>query len=76
MRCELCRNELDELMGKVEVERNRFQKTSQNEDAVSAMPLFSVNHKFFLNQEDSSYTLSLEAQSPIDFVLLQVNYRA
>ena len=54
------------------MERNRYQVTSQNESAVSALPYFSINDKFALNQEDATYTLSLEVQSPIDYVLLQV----
>jgi len=54
------------------MERSQYQVTSQNDSAVSALPFFSVNDKFILNQDDASYTLSLEVQSPIDYVLLQV----
>jgi len=60
------------LTDRLQVERNRYQVTSQNDSAISAMPHFSINDKFILNQEDASYTLSLEVQSPIDYVLLQV----
>jgi len=63
---------LEELSDRLQVERNRYQVTSQDDNAISAMPHFSVNDKFILNQEDASYTLSLEVQSPIDYVLLQV----
>jgi len=63
---------LEELTDRLQVERNRYQVTSQDDSAISAMPHFSVNDKFILNQEDASYTLSLEVQSPIDYVLLQV----
>lgn len=57
---------------KLNMERSQYQVTSQNDSAVSALPFFSVNDKFILNQDDASYTLSLEVQSPIDYVLLQV----
>jgi len=56
----------------LQVERDRYQVTSQDDSAISAMPHFSINDKFILNQDDASYTLSLEVQSPIDYVLLQV----
>jgi len=67
-----CRKELEELSNRLEVERNRYQVTSQHDTAISAMPHFSINDKFILNQDDASYMLSLEVQSPIDYVLLQV----
>jgi len=74
-RCfKLCRKELEELSDRLQVERDRYQVTSQDESAISAMPQFSINDKFILNQEDASYVLSLEVQSPIDYVLLQVWY--
>jgi len=60
------------LSDRLQVERDRYQVTSQDESAISAMPQFSINDKFILNQEDASYVLSLEVQSPIDYVLLQV----
>ena len=66
------RKELEELNKRLDEERNRYQVTSQDDSAISAMPHFSINDKFVLNQEDASYTLSLEVQSPIDYVLLQV----
>ena len=40
--------------------------------AVSALPAFQVNDKFSLNQDEAWYTLSIELQSPIDMVVLQV----
>ena len=63
---------MEELSERLQVERNRYQQTSQSDDAISAMPHFGINDKFVLNQDDSSYTLSIEVQSPIDYILLQV----
>ena len=37
---------------------------------------FPVNDKFVLNEEDASYTLFMEIQASIDYVLLQVTYCA
>ena len=39
---------------------------------MSALPAFQVNDKFSLNQDEAWYTLSIELQSPIDMVVLQV----
>ena len=54
-------------------ERERYQVTAQNKNAISAVPHFNVNDKFVLNREDASYMLSLEVQMAIDNVLLQVS---
>lgn len=53
-------------------EREKYQQTATSKTAISAVPHFDINDKFVLNQEDASYTLSLELQLPIDNVLLQV----
>ncbi|XP_046582061.1 Bardet-Biedl syndrome 7 protein homolog isoform X2 [Haliotis rubra] len=65
------RNEVDNLQQKVLDEREKYQQTAFSKDAVSAVPIFSINDKFVLNCEDASYSLSLELQMPIDNVLLQ-----
>ena len=39
---------------------------------MSALPQFPVNNKFVLNQDEAWYTLSIELQVPIDFIMLQV----
>jgi len=67
-----CRKELEDLQKKVQVERDRYQVTSQSPKAISAVPKFNVNDKFNLIREDASYILSLELQVAIDNVVLQV----
>jgi Bardet-Biedl syndrome 7 protein len=69
----LLRKEIEELQKKVLAERENYQVTAQDKKAISAVPHFNINHKFVLNQEDASYTLSLEVQMAIDNVLLQVS---
>ena len=53
-------------------ERKNYQQTAQKDTAISAVPYFNINDKFILNRDDASYTLSLEVQTSIDNVLLQV----
>ncbi|KAL4641776.1 Bardet-Biedl syndrome 7 protein [Arapaima gigas] len=65
------RAELEQLQLKVLQEREKYQQTSQSSTAVSAVPVFSVNDKFTLCQDDASYSLTLEVQTAIDNLLLQ-----
>ncbi|KAG8454093.1 hypothetical protein GDO86_000653 [Hymenochirus boettgeri] len=65
------RSELEQLQFKVLQEREKYQHSSQSVTAVSAVPVFSVNDKFTLNQDDASYSLILEVQMAIDNVLIQ-----
>lgn len=67
-----CRSELDDLQKKVSDEKDKYQQAAHSKTSVSAVPLFPVSDKFVLNKDDASYTLSLELQSPIDNILLQV----
>ena len=64
--------EIEELQQKVNMERERYQMLAQSSSAVSAVPKFSLNDKFSLSRDDASYTLSIEVESAIDTVLLQV----
>lgn len=66
------RLELDELQARVAVERERYQQNTQHETGLSAVPMFPVNERFSLSKEDAAYTLSIELQIPVDYVLLQV----
>lgn len=43
-------------------------------NALSALPQFEINDKFVLNQDEAWYTLSIELQSPIDMVVMQVSW--
>jgi len=52
-------------------ERDKYQQTALSDTAVSAVPPFNINDRFFLSHEDASYTLSIEVQMPIDTILLQ-----
>ncbi|XP_006629230.1 Bardet-Biedl syndrome 7 protein isoform X1 [Lepisosteus oculatus] len=65
------RAELEQLQIKVLQEREKYQQSSQSSKAVSAVPVFSINDKFTLCQDDASYSLTLEVQTAIDNVLLQ-----
>ncbi|XP_063046463.1 Bardet-Biedl syndrome 7 protein [Engraulis encrasicolus] len=65
------RAELEQLQVKVLQGREKYQQSSQSSTAVSAVPVFSVNDKFTLCQDDASYSLTLEVQSAIDNLLLQ-----
>lgn len=66
------RAELEQLQVKVLQGREQYQQTSQSSTAVSAVPVFSINDKFTLCQDDASYSLTLEVQTAIDNLLLQV----
>lgn len=66
------RSELEQLQMKVLQGREKYQQTSQSSTAVSAVPVFNVNDKFTLCQDDASYSLTLEVQTAIDNLLLQV----
>lgn len=52
-------------------ERERYQLNTQHETGLSAVPIFPINDKFSLSKEDAAYTLSIELQIPVDYVLLQ-----
>ncbi|XP_068440993.1 Bardet-Biedl syndrome 7 protein isoform X2 [Clinocottus analis] len=68
---EALRTELEQLQVKVLQGREQYQQTSQSSTAVSAVPVFSINDKFTLSQDDASYSLTLEVQTAIDNLLLQ-----
>uniref|UniRef100_A0A671MP00 Cyclin-A2-like n=1 Tax=Sinocyclocheilus anshuiensis TaxID=1608454 RepID=A0A671MP00_9TELE len=65
------RAELEQLQVKVLQGREKYQQSSQSNTAVSAVPVFSINDKFTLCQDDASYSLTLEVQTAIDNLLLQ-----
>lgn len=67
------RAELEQLQVKVLQGREQYQQISQSSTAVSAVPVFSINDKFTLCQDDASYSLTLEVQTAIDNLLLQVH---
>uniref|UniRef100_A0A671W8M7 Bardet-Biedl syndrome 7 protein homolog n=1 Tax=Sparus aurata TaxID=8175 RepID=A0A671W8M7_SPAAU len=69
---EALRAELEQLQVRVLQGREQYQQTSQSSTAVSAVPVFSINDKFTLCQDDASYSLTLEVQTAIDNLLLQV----
>uniref|UniRef100_A0A8C7USD7 Bardet-Biedl syndrome 7 n=1 Tax=Oncorhynchus mykiss TaxID=8022 RepID=A0A8C7USD7_ONCMY len=66
------RAELDQLQMKVLQGSVKYQQTSQSSTAISAMHMFSVNDKFTLCQDDASYSLTLEVQTAIGNLLLQL----
>lgn len=74
--CPPFRAELEQLQGKVLQGREQYQQTTQSSTAVSAVPVFNINDKFTLCQDDASYSLTLEVQTAIDNLLLQVSRRS
>uniref|UniRef100_A0AAZ3NQ16 Uncharacterized protein n=1 Tax=Oncorhynchus tshawytscha TaxID=74940 RepID=A0AAZ3NQ16_ONCTS len=66
------RAELDQLQMKVLQGSVKYQQTSQSSTAISAMHMFSVNDTFTLCQDDASYSLTLEVQTAIGNLLLQM----
>ncbi len=66
------RAELEQLQVKVLQGREQYQQTSQSSTAVSAVPVLSINDKFSISQDDASYSLTIEVQTAIDNLLLQV----
>ena len=70
------RQEVESLETKVLQSRERYQeaiKSTTDSHAVSALPLFPINDKFSLNQDEAWYTLAIEIQAPIDTIMLQVD---
>lgn len=69
----LFREEVEELQLQVQKERESYQLAAQSDiGGVSAVPYFSINDMFQLSHEDASYLLTLEVQTAIDNVLIQV----
>jgi len=65
------------LQLKVQQEREKhMEQTSQaiasNSDSVTRPTVFDVNDRFVLSTADSSYHLSIEVQTAIDHIVLQV----
>lgn len=52
------------------------QAREKSFSTLAALPLFQVNDRFLLNQDEAWYTLSIETQVPLDMVMLQVWYMA
>uniref|UniRef100_W5L0U3 Bardet-Biedl syndrome 7 protein homolog n=1 Tax=Astyanax mexicanus TaxID=7994 RepID=W5L0U3_ASTMX len=65
------RAELEQLQVKVMQGREKYQQSSLSSTAVSVVPVFSINDRFTLCQDDASYSLTLEVQTAIDNLLLQ-----
>lgn len=72
---ERLRTELDDLQKRVNAERERYQNATQTDHGLSAVPVFPINDRFALSREEAAYSLTIELQVPIDYVLLQVNIR-
>ena len=69
----LIRKQVNELTNQVGVERENYQARSTKEDATSSAIVFQTNASFLLNGKHANYTLSIEVQTAIDNILLQVN---
>lgn len=65
------REEIDKIQSQVLKMRDVYQSTLNNPKTLSQLKMFQINDRFELNRDDASYTLSIEAEVPIDNVLLQ-----
>ena len=65
------KEDIDRLQNDVLKSRDTYQQTLNNSKTLSQLKMFQINEKFELNRDDASYTLSIEAEVPIDNVLLQ-----
>ena len=65
------KEEIDRIQNNVLKMRDTYQQTLNNSKTLSQLKMFQINEKFELNRDDASYTLSIEAEVPIDNVLLQ-----
>lgn len=64
--------EIEDLQKRINQERDRYQQNTQAEGKISAVPVFSINAMFKLNQVEAAYDLCIELQVPMDYLLLQV----
>jgi Bardet-Biedl syndrome 7 protein len=64
------KDDLDRLQSQVSKMRANYQSSSNNSKTLSQLKTFQINDKFELNRDEASYTLSIEAEVPIDNVLL------
>ena len=75
---EALRQEVEGLEAQVDVAKEQYQQTASSAkekmEVLSALPQFPINDKFVLNQDEAWYTLSIELQSSIDTVVLQVRF--
>ncbi|CAF0705971.1 unnamed protein product [Brachionus calyciflorus] len=71
MKMNKLRDEIDKLQNHVIKMRDVYQSTLNNAHSLSQLKSFQINHRFELNRDDASYTLSIEAEVPIDNVLIQ-----
>jgi Bardet-Biedl syndrome 7 protein len=65
------KEDIDRIQNDVLKSRDTYQQTLNNSKTLSQLKMFQINEKFELNRDDASYTLSIEAEVPIDNVLLQ-----
>ena len=73
-----CRTEVEALKIKIlsqrEKEADRLQRSSTVDDkSLMKAVTCHVNDNFKLNPSDASYHLSIEVQTSIDYVVIQVN---
>ncbi|XP_026479274.1 Bardet-Biedl syndrome 7 protein homolog [Ctenocephalides felis] len=71
-RADKLKAEIAELEQKVSRERSRYQASTQsNSLGTSSIPALELRDMLVLSREDACYSLSLEAPTALDFVLIQ-----
>lgn len=70
--CLILRQELEEIHKNVLQQREKFQNSGLDKCSVSSINNFHMNTRFVLNGDEACYLLSVELQSPIDNILIQV----
>jgi len=64
------RGELKQLEAELESKKTRYQKKAGT-SLPTQQVAFKIHEKFMLDEDSATYNLSLEIQTPIDFVMLQ-----
>lgn len=67
------RAEINSLESSLSTLRDKYQHDldAAPSGAVSVLPQFNINTRFTLNQDEGSYSLTIETECPLDTVVLQ-----
>ena len=69
----ICRAEIGSIESSLSAARASYHSVLEGgpTGAISALPQFTINDRFILNQDEGLYTLSIETECPLDMVVLQ-----
>ena len=66
------RKDIEDLEKKVVEERERYRNEVKKPGQMSVVPAISINERFTFNPKEADYLLTIETQTPIEYILLQV----